>query len=112
MIDIVWLKRDLRLTDHAPLLHASHTSDPLLLLYIIEPMLINDPHYDSRHWRFIWQSLQDIQDQLDGVNAKLHIFLATQSLFSIRCIINTVFTLSIVMKKLALRSPTNAIKQF
>lgn len=53
MINIVWLKRDLRLTDHVPLLHASQSSDPLVLLYIIEPILVNDPHYDSRHWRFI-----------------------------------------------------------
>ena len=26
MIDIVWLKRDLRLTDHAPLLQASQSA--------------------------------------------------------------------------------------
>ena len=73
MIDVVWLKRDLRLTDHAPLMHASEFSDALVLVYIIEPMLIDDPHYDIRHWRFIWQSLRDIQNQLDGVNAHLHI---------------------------------------
>ena len=53
MIDIVWLKRDLRLTDHAPLLQASQSANELLLLYIVEPMLLEDPHYDSRHWRFI-----------------------------------------------------------
>jgi deoxyribodipyrimidine photo-lyase len=73
MIDIVWLKRDLRLTDHPPLMQASQQSNAVVLLYIIEPSLINDPHYDIRHWRFIWQSLQDIQQQLNTVNAKLHI---------------------------------------
>ncbi|MDB2410493.1 DNA photolyase family protein [Pseudomonadales bacterium] len=73
MIDIVWLKRDLRLSDHPPLLQASQQSNNLMLLYIIEPSLINDPHYDIRHWRFIWQSLQDIQQQLNTVNGKLHI---------------------------------------
>lgn len=74
MIDVVWLKRDLRLTDHAPLLHASRNSEALVVVYVIEPELIADPHYDVRHWRFIWQSLQDIQRQLDKVSANLHIF--------------------------------------
>ncbi|MDG1292505.1 MAG: deoxyribodipyrimidine photo-lyase [Pseudomonadales bacterium] len=73
MIDIVWLKRDLRLTDHPPLMQASQDSNALVLLYIIEPSLINDPHYDIRHWRFIWQSLQAIQQQLSTINATLHI---------------------------------------
>ena len=71
MIDIVWLKRDLRLTDHPPLWQASKKSNALSLLYIIEPSLINNPHYDIRHWRFIWQSLQAIQQQLNSVNATL-----------------------------------------
>ena len=73
MIDIVWLKRDLRLTDHAPLLQASQSTNELLLLYIVEPMLLDDPHYDIRHWRFIWQSLEDLQRQLKPFNAQLHI---------------------------------------
>ncbi|MFB1000985.1 MAG: deoxyribodipyrimidine photo-lyase, partial [Pseudomonadales bacterium] len=73
MINIVWLKRDLRLTDHAPLLQASQTANPLMLLYIFEPILVDDPHYDIRHWRFIWQSLQDLQRQLKPYNASLHI---------------------------------------
>jgi len=73
MIDIVWLKRDLRLTDHPPLWQASKKSNALVLLYIIEPSLINNPHYDIRHWRFIWQSLQAIQQQLNSVNGMLYI---------------------------------------
>ena len=74
MIDIVWLKRDLRLTDHAPLLHAGLASKNLALIYIFEPMLIDDPHYDIRHWRFVWQSLEDIKNQLENHNGKLNIF--------------------------------------
>ncbi len=63
-INLVWFKRDLRLTDHAPLKAASQSGLPALLLYVIEPMLLADPHYSTRHWRFIWQSLADMQQQL------------------------------------------------
>ncbi|WP_297811592.1 deoxyribodipyrimidine photo-lyase [uncultured Methylophaga sp.] len=64
-INIVWLKRDLRLQDHAPLAAACRSDLPTLLLYVVEPMLLDDPHYSLRHWRFIWQSLQDMQQKLN-----------------------------------------------
>ncbi|WP_102796454.1 FAD-binding domain-containing protein [Bowmanella denitrificans] len=63
-INIVWLKRDLRLSDHAPLKQAMTSPCPVLLLYIVEPMLLDDPHYDIRHWRFIYQSLADMARRL------------------------------------------------
>lgn len=61
---VVWYKRDLRLMDHAPLAAALETGEPILLLYAFEPSLLEDPHYDLRHWRFVWQSLQDMQNRL------------------------------------------------
>lgn len=70
-VNLVWLKRDLRLRDHEAIFSASADGTPVLLIYIIEPMLINDPHYDVRHWRFIWQSLQDINQQLRSFNTQL-----------------------------------------
>lgn len=48
-INLVWLKRDLRLTDHLPLQHALSSENPTVLLYIFEPMLLDDPHYSERH---------------------------------------------------------------
>ncbi len=64
-INIVWFKRDLRLTDHTPLKHAVSSNIPTLLVYIFEPMLLNDAHYSERHWRFVWQSLQHINTKLN-----------------------------------------------
>lgn len=63
-IAIVWLKRDLRLRDHQPLQQAIASGQPVLLLYCFEPSLCDDPHYDVRHWRFVWQSLQALQQGL------------------------------------------------
>ena len=70
-IDVLWFKRDLRLADHAPLASALAGGRPLLLLYIVEPMLLADPHYAARHWRFIWQSLEDLRAQLADHGAPL-----------------------------------------
>jgi deoxyribodipyrimidine photo-lyase len=63
-IHIIWFKRDLRLSDHAPLKEVERVSHQVLLLYIHEPDLENDPHYDQRHFRFISQSIDDLNDQL------------------------------------------------
>jgi deoxyribodipyrimidine photo-lyase len=64
-IQIVWFKRDLRLHDHVPLVRACTEHDlPTLLLYVFEPSVMT--HYDSdlRHWRFVWESLQDMAKRL------------------------------------------------
>lgn len=63
-IAVVWLKRDLRLTDHQPLLNAVSTGLPVLLVYCFEPILMSDPHYRPRHWQFVAESLRDMQSKL------------------------------------------------
>ena len=63
-INIVWFKRDLRLRDHAPLRDALAEGLPLMLLYVFEPSVWNDPHYSARHWRFVNESLADLNQQL------------------------------------------------
>jgi deoxyribodipyrimidine photo-lyase len=58
-LQCVWLKRDLRLRDHRPLVEASRAG-PVLLLYIIEPELIAAPDFDGLHWEFIRQALVEL----------------------------------------------------
>ncbi|MEO1518535.1 MAG: FAD-binding domain-containing protein [Bacteroidota bacterium] len=70
----MWFKRDLRLSDHPPLEEAARSEWPLLLCYFFEPSLMADPHTDIRHWRFVYQSLQDMQDRLAKHRARLHLF--------------------------------------
>lgn len=57
MINLVWLKRDLRLHDHLPLHQALQEPLPVVLLYVYEPSLMQAADYDVRHARFVWQSL-------------------------------------------------------
>ncbi len=63
-INILWFKRDLRLRDHAPLQAALAAGKPLLMLYCFEPSVLADPNYDPRHWRFVTESLADLNRQL------------------------------------------------
>jgi deoxyribodipyrimidine photo-lyase len=73
-INIVWFKRDLRLSDHQPLKNAFSNGYPILLLYNFEPFLLEDAHYNERHWRFVYQSIVDLNNQLGRFNATLYMF--------------------------------------
>ena len=95
-INIVWFKRDLRLTDHESLFMAQQHGLPILLLYCFEPSIMNHDDADVRHWRFIYESLQDLQNNLKKAAAKMYIFhqeaeFVFQSLSTIYKI-NTVFS--------------------
>lgn len=72
-INIVWFKRDLRINDHAPLAEAASSSIPTLLLYIFEPAIVDAQDYTTRHWRFVWESLSDLQTELAYYNHKIDI---------------------------------------
>jgi deoxyribodipyrimidine photo-lyase len=65
-INVVWYKRDLRVSDHQPLKLAEEAGLPILLLYVFEPILLRDPHYSERHWRFVTESLIDINRKISG----------------------------------------------
>ncbi|WP_093368580.1 FAD-binding domain-containing protein [Psychroflexus sediminis] len=71
MVNVVWLKRDLRLQDHAPLHDALQKSQPVVLLYVFEPLLLNDPHYSKRHFRFIKESLKELQQELTACQTQV-----------------------------------------
>lgn len=70
-INVVWFKRDLRLLDHEPLLKAQQSGRPTLLLYLFEPLLLNDPHYSERHFNFIKESLVDMNRKLNQVHTRI-----------------------------------------
>ena len=72
-MNVVWFKRDLRLNDHAPLAAAIARHEPLLLIYIVEPSLIKNPHYRGRHWHFIAQSLKAMNTELASRGVEIQI---------------------------------------
>jgi deoxyribodipyrimidine photo-lyase len=57
MINLVWLKRDLRWHDHAPLQAAEKHELPYLIIWLAEPMQLNAPDSSERHWQFQYHSV-------------------------------------------------------
>lgn len=73
-VNIIWLKRDLRFTDHEPLFMAQQENIPLLLVYFFEPSIMAHDDADTRHWRFVYESLQEMQTKLKPLKAQLYCF--------------------------------------
>lgn len=71
-INIVWFKRDFRLTDHAPLRAAIGEGLPILLLSFFEPSLIAAPEMAERHWRFQYECIDDLNEQLTPHGGRLY----------------------------------------
>jgi len=72
-INIVWFKRDLRFTDHEPLFTAHQQALPVLFVYFFEPTLMAYDDSDVRHWRFVYESLQEMQEKLKNINSSIYI---------------------------------------
>jgi len=43
-MNVVWFKRDLRLSDHQPLAEAIARGGSVFLLYVVEPDLLKNAH--------------------------------------------------------------------
>ena len=72
-INVVWLKRDLRTTDHAALAAAENAGRPYLILFLFEPTLLNRPDCSERHIVFQQQSIEDMNRQLSYAGMQVHV---------------------------------------
>ena len=70
-IQIVWFKRDLRITDHRPIFEASINAIPTLPIYIVETDYWKQPYASKRHWSFIHDSLKDLRKDLKNIGQSL-----------------------------------------
>lgn len=73
-MQLVWLKRDLRTQDHAPLAEAERSDLPYRAIFLVEPSLIAHPDCSERHLRFQWQSIQDMQKCWASVGRTVDLF--------------------------------------
>ena len=78
-INVVWLKRDLRLQDHAPLFQAEQADIPYLIVYCFEPSLLQYPDTSTRHLRFIYHSILALNTGLGPFGREVLIFYAEAS---------------------------------
>ncbi|MEM9059232.1 MAG: deoxyribodipyrimidine photo-lyase [Pseudomonadota bacterium] len=70
MLNIVWFRRDLRVTDHQPLLNAVESG-------LVAPLVIVEPEYwqqsfaSGRQWRFASRAIMSLRSQLAVIGAPL-----------------------------------------
>ncbi|MFN9436203.1 MAG: deoxyribodipyrimidine photo-lyase/cryptochrome family protein [Planctomycetota bacterium] len=69
-IQIVWFKRDLRIRDHRPLAEAA-ASGSVFPLYVFEPDLWQQPEWDETHFRFVSDSLKELDHGLQKLGLRL-----------------------------------------
>ena len=73
-INIVWLKRDLRLQDHEPLYKAEQEGIPYLIVYLFEPSIIQYPDTSLRHLQFLYHSIKSLNKRLKNYNRTIEVF--------------------------------------
>jgi deoxyribodipyrimidine photo-lyase len=61
---LVWVRRDLRLTDHAPLAHAASLSDTVAVAFVFDRKILADLSRTDRRLTFIHQSLEGLDTEL------------------------------------------------
>ena len=70
-IQIIWFKRDLRISDHKPIYQAFKSKIPSLPIYIVEPEYWQQPFASRRHWHFIYDSLIELRQDLKQIGQGL-----------------------------------------
>lgn len=63
-INVIWLKKDLRIRDHASFAAAEESDLPYMVLHIMEPDTLDAPDVSLRHLQFIYHSLNSLEQNL------------------------------------------------
>jgi deoxyribodipyrimidine photo-lyase len=65
-MDVVWLKRDVRLHDHGPFAEVAKANNPFLILYLWEPDQLSESSVHGSHLQFINEGLVDLDRRLSA----------------------------------------------
>ena len=77
---VVWFKRDLRVSDHAPLMAAIKTDLPILPLFVVETDYWQTPTSSRRHWCFLRDCLVSLNEACSQLGQPLVIKVANDAL--------------------------------
>ena len=83
---VVWLKRDLRLSDHAAFDAAVATKMPVLPLFVVETEYWNQPFASRRHWCFIRDCLEDLDKRCCALGQSLVVWQAPDAVSALSAI--------------------------
>lgn len=73
-MQVIWLKRDLRLSDHEPLrlaLKQHEVAGPVVLLYLHEPSFLSRSDSSAQHLGFAQETLAEMRQQLNAWGSDL-----------------------------------------
>lgn len=77
-VTICWLRRDLRLQDHAALYHALLSNNNVLPVFIFDPLILEQlPSRNDRRVQFIHSTLSDIHAELAKLGSTLLVLYDT-----------------------------------
>ncbi|XP_038063798.1 cryptochrome-2-like [Patiria miniata] len=68
-----WFRKGLRLHDNPSLLAAVRDSQEFRAVFILDPMFVKSGTVGINRWRFLLQSLQDLDDGLKGLGSRLYV---------------------------------------
>ncbi len=68
---IVWIRRDLRLADHAALWQAARRSETLVLAFVLDPALLRGPRVGAPIVQFFFDSLEALRQALRAEGSDL-----------------------------------------
>ncbi len=63
----------MRWHDHAAWRAALDSGNPIVLLFVVEPELLDHPTYSDRHWWFQYESVRDVQHQFAEISLKINV---------------------------------------
>ncbi|MEL7002430.1 MAG: deoxyribodipyrimidine photo-lyase [Bacteroidota bacterium] len=72
-INLVWLKRDLRLQDHLPLDKAEKSDHPYLIIYLFDEEIIEYADSAPRHLQFVYHAIKDLNESLQKYNRSIRV---------------------------------------
>ena len=70
---IHWVRKDLRLHDNPSLLEAVKGSDTVRVIYVLDTKVDSQNGIGINLWRFLLQSLEDVDDSLRKLNSRLFV---------------------------------------
>lgn len=74
VVNIIWLRRDLRLEDNTALFHALKTRENVLPLFIFDPFILEQLEYRPDYRvNFIYNVLKGIKQELEQIGATIYV---------------------------------------
>lgn len=73
-VSVVWLRRDLRMDDHAALFHALKSSRQVLAVFVFDTEILDAlPSTEDRRVEFIHDSVAALKAELESLGSTLHV---------------------------------------